>query len=151
MLNIIITDKFFQNTIFAIDGYFDSAWEPEWIDNDFARMVIKDIDKSDVISSRIIRSPFLGNIDPTWLSGGVKCLLCLMFGNVDKWIFDITVCGNNCANWIQYIGENKNITVQLAYMMHFFDRSKDPIRIVNSGCLVSSQMEFIGEYLKYLV
>lgn len=151
MLNIILTQEITDRTINSIDSYFDSAWSPEWIDNDFARKVIADIDKSKVVAPRIIDSPYLGYIDPTHLSGGVKCLLCLMFDMDPRWIFDITVCGDNCSKWIQYIGGVKDITVQLAYMMTFFNGNNNVFRIVNDGTIIHDMREFIHVYLRYLI
>ena len=151
MLNIILTTEITDRTISAIDGYFDSAWEPEWIDNDFARMVIQDVDQSKVIAPRIIDSPYLGYVDPTWISGGVKCLLCMMFDDDAKWIFDISVCGNNCSKWIQYIGEQKDITVQLGYLMKFFNGNNTPFRVDNDGIIVHNMKEFISVYARYLI
>lgn len=48
-----------------------------------AKEMIFDIDKSTVLDSAVIRSPILGNIPPTSLSGGVKTLI-LIQNETDK-------------------------------------------------------------------
>ena len=53
--------------------------------------MIKDIDKSDVISSRAINSPVLGSISTKELSGGVKTLILMMFDDSGK-IFNASAC-----------------------------------------------------------
>ncbi len=43
--------------------------------------MIRDIDRSDVVSAGIINSPFLGTIPPSRLSGGGKTLILMNFDN----------------------------------------------------------------------
>lgn len=152
MLNIILMQQNTDRTVYDIDAYFNSAWEDSWIDNDFAKMVISKVDKSTVIAPKIIDSPFLGPIDPTHISGGVKCILCLMFDEeVNTRLFDITVCGNNCAQWIQRVGVIRDITVQLGYPMRFFQEFKSPIRIVNEDIIVNNHSEFLDVYVRHCI
>ena len=73
MLNIYVNDTNEDNTIYDIDAWFDSVYEPEWIEAPITRAMISDVDKSKVVAPRIIDSPYLGYVDPTHLSGGVKC------------------------------------------------------------------------------
>lgn len=149
MLHINLTDVITDKTIIDIDSYFDSVWEPEWIDNDFAKAMIADVDKSTVIAPRIIDSPFLGYVDPTWIAGGTKCVLCLLFDSSD-WIFDITVCGDNCAKWIQRVAAHKELTVQLCYPLLFCDDEYFPIHILNEDKFVNSRSEFLSACMRLL-
>ena len=55
--------------------YFKNTYEDEWITDELSRDMIRDIDKSTVISAHIIESPVLGGITPKDLSGGVKTLI----------------------------------------------------------------------------
>lgn len=148
MLHLLLTEKILDNMVIDIDTHFRTAWEPEWIDNDFAKAMIKDIDNSIVVAPRIIDSPYLGYVDPTYISGGVKCVLCMLFGNIHKWLYDITVCGENCAKWIQRAGTQRDVTVALAYMMTFDDNEPFPIHIVNDKSYVHSQKEFVSKFVE---
>lgn len=40
-------------------SYFDNVYEDEWIEDDFVKEMIKDVDKSTVISAHVIESPVL--------------------------------------------------------------------------------------------
>lgn len=42
--------------------------------NDWAKRVIKEIDKSDLVAPKVVESPILGQIPYTWISGGAKLL-----------------------------------------------------------------------------
>jgi hypothetical protein len=83
----------------ALDDYriFNYDNYAEWLQDPFVQEMIEDVDKSKVINGNLIDSPFLGNISPTQLSGGVKLLIILYeYGEV----IDATCCGDNCAKWI---------------------------------------------------
>lgn len=127
--------------------YFEDSNYEDWICNDESRAMIFDIDKSKVISERVIDNPILGSIPPTDLSGGVKAMM-LISNNPDK-IFNATSCGNNCAKWLLRLGEDRDIAINLRYMMDFGD---DPfeIEILNNGKIVDNMIDLVvygGEYL----
>ena len=75
MLNIYFGDM--PSAIYNTEIYFKNTYEDSWILDDFAKKVIKKVDGSDVIDAQAIKSPVLGIIPPTELSGGVKTLLLL--------------------------------------------------------------------------
>ena len=75
MLNIYFGDM--PSAIYNTEIYFKNTYEDSWILDDFAKKVIKKLDGSDVIDAQAIKSPVLGVIPPTELSGGVK-LCCLL-------------------------------------------------------------------------
>ncbi len=76
MLSIIYGDV--KNSIYNTNVYFKNSYEPEWIDAELAKKMIKDIDDSEVLSGECINSPVLGQIPPERLSGGVKTLLLIL-------------------------------------------------------------------------
>ena len=78
MLNIIYGDV--KNSIYNTNVYFKNSYEPEWLDAELAKKMIKDIDDSEVLSGECINSPVLGQIPPERLSGG-------FLGQVVPWIF----------------------------------------------------------------
>ena len=115
MLSIIYGDV--KNSIYNTKVYFKNSYEPEWLEAELAKKMIKDIDDSEVLSGECINSPVLGQIPPERLSGGVKTLL-LILNEPDR-IFNASTCGDNCAKWILQIGTIKDVTINLRHMMSF--------------------------------
>ena len=62
MLTIIYGDV--ENSIYNTNVYFKNTYEPEWIESELAKKIIKDVDDSDVLSGECIKSPVLGQIPP---------------------------------------------------------------------------------------
>ena len=73
MLNIYFGDM--PEAVYNTSVYFNYTYEDEWLTSDFAKEVIKKIDKSDVKGLHAVESPVLGVISPEKLSGGTKTLL----------------------------------------------------------------------------
>ena len=109
MLTIIYGDV--ENSIYNTNVYFKNTYEPEWLETELAKQMIKDVDGSDVVSGECINSSVLGQIPPERLSGGVKTLL-LILNEPDR-IFNASTCGNNCAKWILEIGKQQDVTIKM--------------------------------------
>ncbi len=146
MLTIIFGDE--PKSIYNTNVYFKNTYEPEWIESELARKMIKDIDDSEVLSGECIKSPVLGQIPPERLSGGVKTLL-LMLNESDK-IFNASTCGDNCAKWILEIGKQKDLTINLRHLMNFGKDRFFEIKIKNGGEIVHSMKEMIPIASDYL-
>ena len=73
MLNIYFGDM--PEAVYNTAVYFNYTYEDEWLTSDFAKDVIKKIDKSNVLGPHAIESPVLGVIPPENLSGGTKTQL----------------------------------------------------------------------------
>ena len=146
MLTIIYGDT--ENSIYNTNVYFKNTYEPEWIESELAKKIIKDVDNSDVLGGECINSPVLGQISPERLSGGVKTLL-LMLNEPDK-IFNASTCGDNCAKWMLEIGKQKDLTINLRHMMSFGQDTEFEIRIANGGEIVHSMRELIPVASRYL-
>ena len=146
MLTIIYGEA--ENSIYNTNVYFKNTYEPEWIESELAKKIIKDVDDSDVLSGECIKSPVLGQIPPERLSGGVKTLL-LMLNEPDK-IFNASTCGDNCAKWILAIGKQTDLTINLRHMMSFGKDTKFEIKIENGGEIVHSIRELIPVASRYL-
>ena len=56
MLTIIYGDV--ENSIYNTNVYFKNTYEPEWIESELAKKMIKDVDDSDVLSGECINSRF---------------------------------------------------------------------------------------------
>lgn len=133
------------NEIYVADKYFDMNYNPEWLLDPMVKEMIKDVDKSEVIAKNIIESPVLGTIPPQWLSGGVKCLIC-MLKDKTGYIFNGTNCGDNCAKWILKIAEKKDLTVTFHHIMDFGYDTKFKCKILNNNSTINNFEEFLNEY-----
>ena len=145
MLKIVFGD--IENSIYHPPTYFDNTYEDEWITDPLSVKMIKDIDKSDVISARAIDSPVLGSISVKELSGGVKTLILMLFDESGK-IFNASACGDNCAKWIYEISKHKDLTIALHHIMDFSACEDFSAFIVNSGKQVGSYKEYLDEALR---
>ena len=108
--------------------------------------MIKDIDKSEVISAHLVQSPVLGAIPVRDISGGVKTLILVAFDKSGK-IFNASACGDNCAKWIAKLGKEKDLTINLHHVMDFSAVSDLEAVIVNTGKTVHSYGEYLEEAL----
>lgn len=146
MLRIYYGDLESEKYIFNPDAFFNNSYEEEWITDPLSRQMIKDIDRSEVVGPRLIDSPFLGPIPTERLSGGVKTLI-LMKHDSDH-IFNASACGDNCAPWILKIGQEKDLTIRLGYLMDF-GKEEFYIEIVNLHQIVHSMKELVETVLDH--
>lgn len=147
MLNIYLGEM--KEAIYHPPTYFDNRYEDEWITDPLSVKMIKDVDKSDVVSERLIQSPVLGPISVKEISGGVKTLILMAFDDSGR-IFNASACGNNCAKWILEIGKREDVTINLRHMMDFGKDTVFEIKIKNGGEIVHSMKELIPIASKYL-
>ena len=125
-------------------SYFDNVYEDEWIEDEFVKEMIQDVDHSTVVSAHVIESPVFGAITPKDLSGGVKVLILML--KDDSFIYNLSNCGNNCAKWVLKIAEKKDLTVYLQHIIRF--EGEFEITIMNSGKVVHNPAEYVRELLK---
>lgn len=128
--------------------YFDNTYEDEWITEKLSVEMIKDVDKSVVVSERLIDSPVLGPISTKELSGGVKTLILMAFDNSGR-IFNASACGDNCARWILKIAEQKDLTINLRHIMDFRDEEFEA-KILNTGEIVHNMREFVNIAVEFV-
>lgn len=146
MLRVWFGDR--ENEIYHTSVYFKNTYKENWITDEFAKKVIKDIDRSEVIGGNLIKSPVLGEISPLQLSGGVKTLI--LMKNYPGKTFNASNCGDNCAKWILELAKEKDFTISLHHVMDFGKNDFD-IRILNHRTLVVHEMnEFLNAGIKYL-
>lgn len=110
--------------------------------------MIRDIDKSEVISSHLIDSRILESISTKELSGGVKTLI-LMEHDISGKIFNVSVCGDNCAKWILEIGKEKRFDSEFKAYYEFGEKTFE-MKIFNTGKIVHNMQEFVeiaGQYV----
>lgn len=138
MLSVYFGDM--PKAIYDTSSYFDNTYLDSWITDDFAKSIIKDIDKSEVVGPKLIDSKALGSIPVTSLSGGTKTLI-LMYHEPYK-IFNASTCGDNCAKWILKMTKEKDITINLHHVMDF-GKGKFDIRILNNDKVVHNMEEYV--------
>ena len=142
MLNIYYGDM--PEAIYNTSLYFDNTYYDSWLNDGFAKEMIKSVDKAEVLSGQAVNSKALGIIPATKISGGLKTLL-LIYNQPEK-VFNASTCGDNCAKWILKIARrsDKDITINLRHIMDFGD-GKFEIRILNNDTIVHN----MGELVKY--
>ena len=144
MLNIYFGDM--PEAIYNTEVYFKNTFQKEWICDDFAKRVIKGVDKSEVIDANLIKSPVLGMIPPTLLSGGTKTLL--LIKNKPDMVFNASTCGDNCAKYILEIAKTQDITINLRHIMRFGKRFK--ANVLNENVIVDNMEQMILIAAKYV-
>ena len=128
--------------------YFDNQYEDEWITEPLTIEMIKDVDKSEVVSPHLVESPVLGPISVKEISGGVKTLILMAFDETQK-VFNASACGDNCAKWILEIGKRKDLTINLRHIMNF-GKEDFEIKILNTGEMVYNMKQFIETAVEYV-
>lgn len=114
-----------DNVLHNVESYFNNQYQYDWLEDEFVKAVIEDVDKSVVQSPECILSPVLRQIPPTRLSGGTKAVLLMKY--VPDRIVNASNCGNNCAKWILKLGKEKDLIINLHHIMEFEDdRLKQP-------------------------
>lgn len=126
--------------------YFKNTYRDSWITDPMSVEMIKDVDKSDVVSASLIESPVLGSISPLMLSGGVKTLILVKFDRTH--VFNASTCGDNCAKWLLRIARDRKVVINLHHVMGFGDEFK--IRVSNSGAIVRNMTDLLREASNYL-
>lgn len=144
MLKIFFGD--IEKSIYHPPTYFDNQYEDDWITEPLSVEMIKDIDKSEVISAHLIVSPVLGSISTKEISGGVKTLILMAFDESGK-VFNASSCGDNCAKWIVEIGKRKDLTINLHHVMDFSSAGEFEALMLNTGRVVHGYIEYLDEAL----
>lgn len=147
MLNLWLFNPNNINYVHSAGIIFDAEYEEEWIEEDITREIIKDVDKSDVVSGSLIQSPVLGAIPPTYLSCGTKTLI--MAAHDSSRIYNLTSCGNNCAKWILKLSSNKDITMRLGNFMDFSKADEFKVRVLNNDEIVTDYQRLVKLLVKY--
>lgn len=133
--------------IYNTEVYFKNTYEDEWLTDDFAREVIKKVDRSEVLDIHAVKSPVLGIIPPTQLSGGTKTLL--LIKNRPDIVFNASNCGDNCAKFILKLAKEQDVTINLRHIMDF-GKAKFTAKVLNDGAVVHNMDELLFEAAKYV-
>ncbi len=136
-----------ENVLHNVETFFNNQYQYSWLEDDFVKNVIEDVDKSIVESPECIKSPVLRQIPPTRLSGGTKAVIMMKY--VPDRIINASNCGNNCAKWILQLGNERDLTINLHHIMEFPDNGFE-ILILNNGKMVHNMAEMVDTAIDYL-
>jgi hypothetical protein len=140
MLNIYFGDL--PEAIYNTNVYFNNTYKDSWITTPLTREMIKAVDKSEVIDEKTIFSPVFGNMSPKKLSGGVKTLILIAYDKTK--IFNASTCGDNCAEWILKMAENRKVEINLRHLMDF-GKGEFKIKVLNTGKIVKNMGDLVSE------
>lgn len=104
-----------DNVIINPMKYFDFKIEPKWLNDEFVRKMILEIDDAKVIQDEFIMNNEGRAITPFHLSGGVKTLICI-YEMPDKFWYGSTM-GDNCCNNLAEIARKQDIKILLRHFM----------------------------------
>ncbi len=144
MLHIYFGDM--PEAIFNTEVYFKNVYDEEWLMDDFAKAVVKGVDKSEVMDKCLIHSPVLGKIPPLMLSGGTKTLL--LIKNCPEQVFNASNCGDNCAKYILQIAKKRDVTINLLHLMRFKEPFK--IHVINDNSVVETMAQLLMVAAQYV-
>ena len=133
--------------IYNTDVYFNFTYDEDWLLDDFAREVIRKVDKSEVLDRGAVQSPVFGIIPPERLSGGTKTLL--LMKNCPDQVFNASTCGDNCAKFILKLAKERDLTINLRHIMNF-GKSRFKARILNDNTMTEGMEEYLFEAAKYV-
>ena len=145
MLSIFWGDYTGDNYIENPDLYFDNTYEDEWLEDEHSIEMVRDIDRSELVSPNLVISPVLGSIPVTRLSGGVKTLIQIEHDR--KHVYNASACGDNCAPWLLKMGQEKDILIRLGHIMNFGSDKSFNIKIANTNEIVTSQNDLVRKVI----
>lgn len=129
-------------------SWFKANYHPEWLKDPFVQDMILGVDKSKYVDGLVIDSPVLGPIPPERLSGGIQTLI-MIYERPDL-VFDATSCGENCSKWLLEIGKQKDVMVNLNYLMKFDKCDNIEVYIENENRLINTYEDYILTAIKYV-
>ena len=145
MLNIYFGSM--EGELRTADGWFDNQLPDEYYTTEFSKKVIKDIDKSDVLSVNAVDSPILGIIPITGISSGSKGVIVLRY--TDK-VVNLVSLGDNCVRSLLSILEEKELTVSSLRFVDFYKYGyQGDINILNDNSTVSNSLDLFNKYYEY--
>lgn len=140
MLNVYFGDM--PDAIYNTNIYFNNTYKDSWITKPLSREIIQAVDHSEVIDEKTIASPVFGNMSPKKLSGGVKTLLLIAYDKTK--VFNASTCGDNCAEWILRIADDRKVIINLRHLMDF-GKGEFKIRVLNTGKIVKNMGDLVAE------
>jgi len=109
--------------------------------DEFSKRVVKEIDKTETITSGAFYSPVLGDISLRDLSGGAQFLIIL---NNTNEIVPLEFLGDNCFPFLKEIADRKDITVCSGGVRNLFKNGGfTEIHIVNDDTIITEPLDLL--------
>ena len=147
MLNIYFGESsiFMDNKVSHVSEYFDAVYEQEWLDCEWSRRVIREIDKSTYVCGEYIESPVLGGISPRDLSSGCKALILANF--MPELLISGDRMGDNCYPLLLELAEEKDLYITLCHLIDF--RKFEPFKVRNAvtGDIITEPIKILDALL----
>lgn len=135
------------NYVRNADSFFSTTFKKDWLNNEFVRKMILDIDKTKVVQDRCLESPILGMISPLELSSGVKELICI-YNIPEPYIYKGSIMGDNCFPWLFEITKTKDVHMFLNYCPELPLNMELNAIFTDSCKLVTTEEEFVYEFYR---
>ena len=107
-----------EKTVEYIDSEFRKHVTNDRLNDKFSERIVLTIDKANHIKDHNFESPIFGMFNEEQLSTGCKACLLMYWTNLE---INATHCGDNCADIIVRIAEEKDVTIVLEYLMELYN------------------------------
>ena len=127
----------------GVDTSFKLAFENEWMDDPLSRKIVESIEKSKIISNRIVDNPVMGEISIFDISSGCKQVL-LMQHLETEYVYLSSTMGDNCAKWVQEVAKLRDVTLSINSMFVFEDDVQ--ALCMNTGAMINGYRDYLDTY-----
>lgn len=129
------------------DAAFNSLYKKDWLDF-WAEYLIKNIDKSDLLSNGFISSPYLGTISVEDISGTAKTLI--MMKNIHGVVYNGDCIGDNGWEALLVLSKHYDIAMSLSYCPNIERWPNNSIvTFLNDSSKIYSAKEFLIKLLGF--
>jgi hypothetical protein len=132
---------YLEDSIWNTSNYFDAWFDRDNLLKPFAKKVIKEIDKSEVLSKYNILSPVFGSMPTQMLSGGTKTLLLIKYNNA---VVNLEHLGENCYQFLVDISREQDVLICVEGVNDLFnDTDVTEIKVENTGEVITNKLDYI--------
>jgi hypothetical protein len=136
-----------KNIIISPKPWLQDNFEEKWFEEDLVKNMIMDVDKTECYGAYNLKSPVLGPINFMSLSNGVCNLIIAAHIDLTRTI-NATKCGDNCAEWLLRISEQKDLAIYLNHVMPFKRDFK--AKVLNDNSDIECLNDYIIKVFEYL-
>lgn len=151
MLKVYVSTKEDMPSVHP-DDWFKNVFDESLMLEPFAKKIIKEISKCDVVSENLVISEILGAIAPEMIGTGCKALLMMRYAEEESRIMNIHWVGENVYPYIQEALQGKDFTIIAGYAFDYYTdegiHKDDPILILNNNKYVYSNVELMEEIFR---
>jgi hypothetical protein len=123
--------------------------DPSWFDDEYVKQMILSVDKTICHSAYNMISPVLDGMNYNQLSTGVKNLI--LAYKLENPVIDLSLCGDNCSDWIVDISKKKDITADLYHIMIFKKDIEFNCILLNDGREIRTCKDYAEAVKDYIL